>query len=102
MPVVSLPRIKMQARVAGGLLIALGMPELLARDKTDYGVLITAIASRKEAMGRLRARVRERRAESMLFDTGGWVLEAERMQRMLWELFAAGKVRSVHLVVAPR
>lgn len=46
--------------------------------------------------------MRQRRLDSLLYDTHGWVLEAERMNRMLWELFLAGKRDAMHLVVAAR
>jgi hypothetical protein len=66
------------------------------------GQLSIAIASNAKILGMLRQRVRQRRLDSLLYDTHGWVLEVERMHRMLWELFLAGKRDSMHLVMAAR
>ncbi|KAJ1480799.1 glycosyl transferase family 41-domain-containing protein [Baffinella frigidus] len=100
-PVVAWSQVKMQARVCGALLQVLGLPELLARSAKDYSDLVVALATSPRARARVGRRLTAALRESPLFDTQGWVLDAERMHRLMWEVHVA-QGKSAHLVVAER
>jgi predicted O-linked N-acetylglucosamine transferase (SPINDLY family) len=57
------------SRVAAGLLHAVGLPELIARDAGDYVALAVALANDDDRRGRLRAHLLGAGRASPLFDT---------------------------------
>jgi len=57
-------------RVAGSLLLAVGLPELVAETLEDYESLALALARDPARLARVRHKLRENRLTAPLFDTG--------------------------------
>lgn len=70
------------SRMAGALLTAVGLPELIAGDLADYEDKAVALASRADECRRLKAHLIESRESGVLFDTA-------RFTRHLEDRFAA-------------
>jgi len=82
LPVLTCPGHGMAARVAGSLLHAIGLPELIAASPGHYEDLAVNLATQPAALHRLRHALRERRGTRPLFD-------AARFARHLEDAFEA-------------
>ena len=65
------------SRVAGSILHAAGLPELVTRTLTEYEAAALRLASDGAELGALRARVEKSRMDSPLFDTPRFAREIE-------------------------
>ncbi|MDQ0455187.1 O-linked N-acetylglucosamine transferase, SPINDLY family protein [Rhizobium paknamense] len=71
------------ARVSESLLTAIGLPELVAEDETDFLARAVALAGNREALATLRARLQENRARMPLYDTERFTRHLERAYEMM-------------------
>ena len=78
------------ARVAGSLLHAVGLPELVTTSFEDYEALALALARSPERLAALRARLRANRATAPLFDAGRLARHLEAAYLEMWRLNQAG------------
>lgn len=86
------------SRVAGSLLHAVGLPELVTRDTAEYEALALALARDPARLARLRARLAEGRATHALFDTDRFRRHMEAAYMLAWARHQAGeKPRSFDL-----
>jgi len=69
LPVVTCAGASFTARVAGSLLHAIGLPELVTDSLADYEALALALARDEVRLGRLRAKLQRNRQSFPLFDT---------------------------------
>ena len=69
LPVVSCAGHSFPARVAGSLLHAIGLPELVVHNLGDYEALALRLAREPDRLGALKARLQLNRAVAPLFDT---------------------------------
>jgi protein O-GlcNAc transferase len=69
LPIVTCAGATLVSRVAGSLLHAVGLPELVAEDLAGYEELALRLASDPAALGEIKARLAANRATSPLFDT---------------------------------
>src|SRR5438552_5591395 len=67
-PLLTCPGETFASRVAGSLLQTIGLPELIAKDLEQYERTARELAEHPERLGELKAKVRERRLTSPLFD----------------------------------
>lgn len=65
------------SRVAGSILHAAGLPELVTSTLADYEALALRLATDKEELSAIRARLRRNRAELPLFDTPRFTRDLE-------------------------
>lgn len=87
LPLLTLSGRTFAARMAGALLTAAGVPELITHDVATYERRAIELASRPDELDRLRARLREARDNSPLFDTPGWVRAYEaRLKELVAQL----------------
>lgn len=78
------------SRMAGALLTAAGLPELITDNLDDYETKAVAIATDPAWHGELKARLAETRRSGVLFDTPRFVRNLEsRLQALVAELPAA-------------
>lgn len=84
LPVVTCMGNAFHARVAGSLLHASGLQELATHSLDDYEALINALAAQPERVSRLKARLRESRSTSALFDTAGFCRNLEAVYITMW------------------
>lgn len=73
LPLLTLTGRTFAARMAGALLTAAGVPELITRDVAEYERRAVELASRPDLLSEYRSRLRQAREDSPLFDVPGWV-----------------------------
>ncbi len=77
-------------RVAGSLLHAVGLPELVTAGLEEYQALALKLARGDRLLGELRARLRRNRASAPLFDTDRFRRHVESAYRTMWEIRQRG------------
>ena len=90
-PVLTCPGETFASRVAGSLLQTMGMFELLANDLADYERKARELAEDPERLGGLKARVRERRHTSALFNAPRFARHLESAYRAMWDRYVRGE-----------
>ena len=99
-PVLTLPGAKAHSsRVASSVILALGLPELVARTLQDYENIAVQLARRHRFYRQTRAKLSRLRATSTLFDRSRWALRMERSYMQIWDVWAAS-LRPLHTVLA--
>lgn len=73
------------ARMAGSLLTAVGLPELITYDLDDYEALALKLATTPALLADIRARLASNRTTSPLFDTEQFCRHLETAYRTMWE-----------------
>ena len=76
--------------MAGSLLRTMGLFELMANDLEDYERKARELAEHPEMLAGLKAKVRERRQTSPLFDAARFARHLEAAYRAMWERYARG------------
>lgn len=89
-PVVTCMGNSFPSRVAGSLVHAAGLGELATQSLADYEALALALAAQPERVARLKARLRESRAASPLFDTAGFCRNLEAAYIAMWRKYRLG------------
>jgi protein O-GlcNAc transferase len=89
-PVLTCPGETFASRVAGSLLQTMGLFELMANDLEDYERKARELAELPELLGGLKAKVRERRQTSPLFDAARSARHLEAAYRAMWDRYARG------------
>ncbi len=79
------------SRVAGSLLHAAGMAELVTHSLQDYRALALALARQPDRLRALRARLDETRDGMPLFDTARFARQLERCYLGMWAEHPAGR-----------
>ena len=77
-------------RMAGALLKAVGLPELITTSLEEYEALALRLAQKPEMLAQLRARLAQNRATHPLFDTERFTRNLEAAYRRMWETWIAG------------
>ena len=77
-------------RVAGSLLRAVGLPELVTQTPAEYGALAQRLASEPALLASLRERLVRNRTSSSLFDGERMCRHLEAAFRTMWERSEAG------------
>jgi protein O-GlcNAc transferase len=85
LPMVTCPGSSFAARVAGSLLTAIGLPELIATDIANYEALALRLARDGGLLGELRAKLARNRATFPLFDTRRFTRHLEAAFQRMWE-----------------
>lgn len=93
LPVVTYMGNAFPARVAGSLLHAVGLPELIARSLEEYEVLALKLATTPSLLADAKARLRTNRATCPLFDTEGFCRNLEAAYIAMWRQYQLGEVR---------
>ena len=89
-PVVTCPGRSFQARVAGSLLHAVGLPELIASSLADYEAIALRLAHDRDAHAALRAKLIANRLTTPLFDTGQFTRGLEAAYEVMWRRWCEG------------
>jgi len=79
------------SRVAGSLLRAVGLPELITRSLDEYHSLALRLASDAAYLGGLRSRLAANRKTSRLFDAGQFARNLEKAYVTMREIHASGR-----------
>jgi predicted O-linked N-acetylglucosamine transferase (SPINDLY family) len=78
------------SRVAGSLLNAVGLPELITHTLEEYEALALRLARSPGALAALREKLSRNRLTSTLFDTPGYTRNLESAYLQMWSNFLAG------------
>ncbi|EHR69896.1 hypothetical protein BurJ1DRAFT_1023 [Burkholderiales bacterium JOSHI_001] len=78
------------ARVAGSLLHAVGLPELVTHRLDDYVALGHALLARPRRLRAVRARLARLRADAALFNVPAYARSLESLYEAMWARHAAG------------
>ena len=94
LPVLTCPGDAMAARVAASLLAAVGLPELIARDRDEYEAKALELALDPARLAAIRRKLAENRTTQPLFDTVRYARYLEQAYRQMHERHRAGSWRS--------
>jgi predicted O-linked N-acetylglucosamine transferase (SPINDLY family) len=78
-------------RVAGSMLKAAGLPELVATSMADYEAVALDLATKPERLGAIRLKVREARNSAPLFDADRLRRSLEAAYTQMWTLWQRGE-----------
>ena len=79
------------SRVAGSLLTAIGLPELITYSPKEYEALAVRLARNPSESAGLRRRLAKNRLTTPLFDSKRFTRHLERAYRMMWEVYCKGE-----------
>jgi protein O-GlcNAc transferase len=79
------------SRVAGSLLHAVGMPELVTENLTEYEALARKLATDPELLQGFRERLAQHRATAPLFDTDRFRRHIESAYMQMWQICEDGE-----------
>jgi len=79
------------SRVAGSLLHAAGMPELVTSSLADYEALARQLATHPDQLAALRDKLAGNRLRTPLFDSTRFTRHLERAYRTMWQHYLDGK-----------
>ncbi len=82
------------SRVAGSLLHAIGLPELIAGNEQDYLDTVLALANQPGLLKASKAKLRRNRLTTPLFDVSAYTLALEALYQTMWERRRTGAARS--------
>ena len=85
LPVVTCPGTTFASRVAGSLLHAVGVPELVTTSLADYEALALALARDPAQLAALKSRLARNRATHPLFDTERFARHIEAAYTTMWQ-----------------
>jgi predicted O-linked N-acetylglucosamine transferase (SPINDLY family) len=77
--------------VAGSLLHAVGLPELVTSDLGAYQALALKLATEPDVLTSMRNRLKENRLTAPLFDTDRFRGNIERACTHMWEIWQCGE-----------
>jgi predicted O-linked N-acetylglucosamine transferase (SPINDLY family) len=90
-PVLTCAGTTFPGRVAGGLLRAVGLPELIVRDLAEYEETALRFASDRTLLAELRGRLARNRSSAALFDTDRFRRHIESAYTTMWEIAQHGE-----------
>jgi protein O-GlcNAc transferase len=91
LPMITLAGDCFSNRIAGSMLTALGLPELICPTPTAYAAMATALALNPQALQALRARLWRNRETTSLFDVGPFAAKLEDAYFRMREISRSGR-----------
>jgi predicted O-linked N-acetylglucosamine transferase (SPINDLY family) len=91
LPLVTCAGESFASRVASSLLHTVGLPELIARNLTQYESLIVRLANEPVRLAALRERLERNRLQGPLFDLDRYVQGLESAYQMMYERHQSGQ-----------
>jgi protein O-GlcNAc transferase len=90
-PIVTCAGSTFASRVAGSLLTAVGLPELIVGSLAEYEALAAKLARFPGELALLRDKLRQQRSSAMLFDTPRFARSLEKAYESMWLNYRQGK-----------
>jgi predicted O-linked N-acetylglucosamine transferase (SPINDLY family) len=90
LPVVTCAGDSFAARVAGSVLSAVGLPELITTTLDDYAALALDLARDRDRLARIRAKLGHNRSRFPLFDTPRFCRHLESAYHTMWQRHQRG------------
>ncbi|HKF98051.1 MAG TPA: tetratricopeptide repeat protein, partial [Steroidobacteraceae bacterium] len=91
LPIVTQTGQSFAARMAGSLLHAIGLPELVTRDRGEYESVALRVATTPGLLAELRSRLRVIRSSHPLFDSERFCRHLERAYDFMWQRSVRGE-----------
>jgi protein O-GlcNAc transferase len=91
LPVVTCAGSSFAGRVAGSLLHAIGLPELITDTLERYEALALKLAKDQNLLTRMRTTLARNRQSSPLFDSGRFCRHLESAYQAMWERYQRGE-----------
>lgn len=91
LPIVTCTGNTFASRVAGSLLKAANLPELVADSLEEYETLAMRLASRPHELSIIKRKIKEGRSTMPLFDTTGFARQLEQAYRLMWQAYSGNK-----------
>jgi len=91
LPVITCAGTTFAGRVAGSLLNAVGMPELVTGSLEAYEALALDLAQNPDKLFALRQKLLKNRYTAPLFDIAGFTRDLEKTYTHMWDLWVAGE-----------
>ena len=91
LPVLTCAGRSFAARVAGSLLHAVGLPELVTENLDDYERLALRLATSPGELATLRAKLARNLPDAPLFDAARTTRHIERAYERMWEIYRRGE-----------
>jgi predicted O-linked N-acetylglucosamine transferase (SPINDLY family) len=91
LPVLTCQGSAFAARVAGSLLHAVGLPELVTQSPADYEALALALARDNARLKAIREKLTRNRDTHLLFDTDRFRRHIEAAYLRMWEIWQRGE-----------
>ena len=85
LPLLTLPGQGLQARMAASLLTAVGLPELIAADRSDYERLAISLATNPPRLAALKRKLEHQRTRCALFDTTAFTGNLEALFQQMYD-----------------
>ncbi|WP_231890692.1 UDP-N-acetylglucosamine-peptide N-acetylglucosaminyltransferase [Methylomonas koyamae] len=79
------------SRVAGSLLRAVDLEELIAEDTTAYYALALELSNHPQRLAEIRHRLQQNRLSVALFDSASYTLHLEGLYQTMWDRHLAGE-----------
>ncbi|MEM8963588.1 MAG: tetratricopeptide repeat protein [Acidobacteriota bacterium] len=98
LPVVTTPGVHLAGHVAGSLLRAIGLPELITPDLAAYESLVVELATSPQRLTAVRAKLVDQRGSFPLFDTPRFVRGLERAYDAMWARHARGEAPATMII----
>jgi predicted O-linked N-acetylglucosamine transferase (SPINDLY family) len=89
-PIVTCSGSTFPSRVAGSLLRAVGLTELIAADLDDYFDLAYRLATDPAGLAKIKATLSDNRASAALFDVPAYTRDLEGLYQSMWNRRSAG------------
>lgn len=100
LPVVTCLGESFAGRVAGSLLHAMGLPELVTESPDAYQALALMLATDRNQLQAVRLKLEQKRQSSALFDTDRFRRHLEAAYRTMWEIWQRGEIPKEFAVAA--
>jgi protein O-GlcNAc transferase len=100
-PVLTVAGSTFPSRVAGSLLRALGLPELITTSLREYEAMALRLARDAELLTNLKTRLEANRKTAALFDGGKFARSVEQAYETMWQICASGQDPRPFAVKAP-
>ncbi len=91
MPVITLLGRHFASRVSASLLTTIGLPKLIAHNKTQYIKLATTLAKNPKKLDAIRSKLKANRLSRPLLNTEKFVTDLEKAFEKIWKIYKAGK-----------
>lgn len=91
LPLLTLAGTSFPGRVAGSLLRAVGLPELVTASEEDYRAMALLLAREPALLGQYRQRLADNRAMAPLFEVRGFTRDIEAAYERMWQLWRNGE-----------
>ena len=90
-PVLTLKGQHFASRVSASILTAVGLPEMITADLTEYETMAVELATSPARLAQVRQKLAKNRLTTPLFDTERFTRDLETLYLQMWKIYLAGE-----------